>query len=133
MQWDLLMDVEALGNELRFPENGMCISSKMALEDKGKLSRLQLADHKKDGRMPGYLEAMIEVKKISNHARRTWYDEAPSKGAKNHWDPFYRANPINCGFIEICTFIRVLHFQFLLKIYCFEKSIFKHMHFITHI
>jgi len=49
---------------------------------------------------------------ISNHARRTWYDEAPSKGAKNHLDPFYGANSINCGFIETCTFIRVLHFQF---------------------
>jgi uroporphyrinogen-III decarboxylase len=28
MQGDLLMDVEAMGNELRFPENGMCISKK---------------------------------------------------------------------------------------------------------
>ena len=63
------------------------------------------------------------IEKISNHARRTWYDEAPSKGAKNHWDPFYGANPINCGFIETCTFIRVLHFQFLFRIYCFEKSV----------
>jgi len=64
MQWDLLTDVEALGNELKFPENGLCISTKLALEDKGKLSSLQLADPKKDGRMPGYLEAMIEVRKI---------------------------------------------------------------------
>ena len=64
MQWDLLTDVEALGNELRFPENGMCISRKMTLEDKGKLSNLQLADPKKDGRMPGYLEAMVEARKI---------------------------------------------------------------------
>jgi uroporphyrinogen decarboxylase len=64
MQWDLLTDVEALGNELKFPEDSMCISTKMMLEDKGNLSRLQLADPKKDGRMPGYLEAMVETRKI---------------------------------------------------------------------
>jgi len=64
MQWDLLTEVEALGNELRFPEDGLCISTKMALEDKGKLSCLQLADPARDGRMPGYIEAIGEVKKI---------------------------------------------------------------------
>ena len=64
MQGDLLMDVEAMGNELKFPENGMCISKKMALEDKGKLSSLQLPDPTKDGRMPNYLEVLAETKKI---------------------------------------------------------------------
>jgi len=64
MQWDLLTEVEALGNELKFPENGLCISVKTALEDKGKLNSLQLADPTKDGRMPGYLEAISEAKKI---------------------------------------------------------------------
>ena len=64
MQEDLLMDVEAMGNELKFPDNGMCISIKAALEDKGKLNRLQLPDPAKDGRMPGYLEALAEIKKI---------------------------------------------------------------------
>ena len=64
MQWDLLMDVEALGNELRFPEDSLCISTKHALEEKGKLGDLQLADPTKDGRLPGYLEAMVETKKI---------------------------------------------------------------------
>lgn len=63
MQRDLLMEVEALGNELKFPE-GMCISKKMALEDKGKLSSLKLADPTKDGRMPDYLEALSETRKI---------------------------------------------------------------------
>ena len=33
------------------------------------------------------------------------------------------ANPINCGFIETCTFIRVLHFQFLFRMHCFEKPV----------
>jgi uroporphyrinogen decarboxylase len=64
MQWDLLTDVEALGNEMRFPEDSMCISTKLVLEDKGKLSSLQLADPKKDGRMPAYLEAMVEARNI---------------------------------------------------------------------
>ncbi|MBW1703256.1 MAG: uroporphyrinogen decarboxylase family protein, partial [Deltaproteobacteria bacterium] len=64
MQGDLLMDVEAMGNELKFPENGMCISKNMALEDKGKLSSLKLPDPTKDGRMPAYLEVLAETKKI---------------------------------------------------------------------
>ncbi len=63
MQADLLMDVEAMGNELKFPENGICISKTLALEDKGKLSSLELADPHKDGRMPGYLEALAETQK----------------------------------------------------------------------
>lgn len=64
MQWDLLTEVEALGNELKFPEDSLCISRKMALEDKGKLSTLQLPDPTKDARMPAYLEALNETKKI---------------------------------------------------------------------
>ncbi len=63
MQWDLLMEVEALGNELKFPENSMCISKTVALEDKGKLNTLKIPDPKKDGRMPGYLEAIEETRK----------------------------------------------------------------------
>jgi len=64
MQGDLLMEPEAMGNELRFPEDSMCISTKFALEDKGKLSSLQLPDPTKDGRMPVYLEIIAESKKI---------------------------------------------------------------------
>jgi len=64
MQGDLLMDVEAMGNELKFPENGMCISKKMALEDKGKLNSLKVPDPTRDGRMPAYLEVLSETKKI---------------------------------------------------------------------
>jgi uroporphyrinogen decarboxylase len=64
MQGDLLMDVEAMGNELKFPEDSMCISVKVALEDKGKLSSLKLADPTRDGRMPAYLHILAETKKI---------------------------------------------------------------------
>ncbi|KKK98970.1 hypothetical protein LCGC14_2637420, partial [marine sediment metagenome] len=63
MQGDLLMDVEALGNELKFPEDSMCISTKLALKDKGKLGNLKLVDPKKDGRLPVYLEILEEAKK----------------------------------------------------------------------
>ncbi len=65
MMRDLLMEVEALGNELQFPENSMSISKTEVLkEDKGKLSSLQLADPKKDGRLPDYLMACAETKEI---------------------------------------------------------------------
>ncbi len=63
MMWDLLTDVEAMGNELRFPEDSLCISTKLSLEDKGKLSSLQVPDPTKDGRLPGYLKAVTETHK----------------------------------------------------------------------
>jgi uroporphyrinogen decarboxylase len=68
MMWDLLTDVEAIGNELKFPEDSLCISTKFALEDKGKLSSLKLPDPTKDGRLPAYLEAVAETKKIIGDA-----------------------------------------------------------------
>jgi uroporphyrinogen decarboxylase len=68
MMWDLLTDVEAIGNELKFPEDSLCISTKYALEDKGKLSSLKLPDPTKDGRLPAYLEAVAETKKIVRDA-----------------------------------------------------------------
>jgi len=63
MMWDLLTDAEAIGNELKFPEDSLCISTKTALADKGKLSSLQIPDPTKEGRLPGYLEAVVETKK----------------------------------------------------------------------
>jgi uroporphyrinogen decarboxylase len=68
MMWDLLTDVEAIGNELKFPEDSLCISTKFTLEDKAKLSSLKLPDPTKDGRLPGYLEALAETKKIITDA-----------------------------------------------------------------
>jgi uroporphyrinogen decarboxylase len=64
MMWDLFMDAEAMGNELRFLEDTMCMPTKLALEDKGKLNSLKVPDPAKDGRLPGYLEACAETKKI---------------------------------------------------------------------
>lgn len=68
MERDLLMDAEAMGNELKFPEDSMCISTRVALEDKGNLSKLQPADPAKDGRIPDYLESRAETKKIITDA-----------------------------------------------------------------
>ena len=64
MQGDLLTEVEAMGNVLRFPEDSLCISKKVALEDKGKLSSLELVDPHKDGRLPNYLHVLEETNKI---------------------------------------------------------------------
>ena len=68
MQGDLLTEVEAMGNVLRFPEDSLCISKKVALEDKGKLSSLDLVDPHKDGRMPNYLHVLEETNKIIKDA-----------------------------------------------------------------
>jgi uroporphyrinogen decarboxylase len=62
MMWDLQMDVEAMGNELRFPEDSVSVSTKRALEDKGRLSGLRVPDPRKDGRLPGYLDALSEAR-----------------------------------------------------------------------
>jgi uroporphyrinogen decarboxylase len=63
MQGDLLMEPEALGNELRFPEDSTCVTTKFVLEDKGRLNSLELPDPTKDGRMPVYLEVISEAKR----------------------------------------------------------------------
>jgi uroporphyrinogen decarboxylase len=59
---NLLMEAEAMGNELKFPDDGMCISKKVALDDKGKLSSLSVPDPYKDGRLPDYMEACRMIK-----------------------------------------------------------------------
>jgi uroporphyrinogen decarboxylase len=68
MMRDLVMNVEAVGSELSFPENGMCAPKADLLEDKGKLNTLKVPDPKADGRLPGYLEALVETKKVITDA-----------------------------------------------------------------
>ncbi len=68
MMWDLSMDIEAMGNELRYPDDSMSVVTKEFLTDKGNLSSLQVPDPHKDGRLPGYLEACIETKKVVKDA-----------------------------------------------------------------
>ncbi|MFC2046345.1 uroporphyrinogen decarboxylase family protein [Chloroflexota bacterium] len=64
MMWDLFMDIEAMGTELRFPEDSVCMPTTLALEAKGNLSGLEVPDPTEDGRLPGYLEACAETKKV---------------------------------------------------------------------
>ena len=59
---NLLMEAEAMGNELRYPDNGMSISNKLALKDKGRLNSLIVPDPYRDGRLPEFLEACKTIK-----------------------------------------------------------------------
>ena len=63
MMRDLVTEIEAIGAELEFPENGTCFEKEKLLEDKGKLSSLVVPDPAEDGRMPDYLHACSETRK----------------------------------------------------------------------
>lgn len=62
MVGDLLKEAEVLGNVLKFPEDSICISERVALEEKGNLADLRVPDPFTAGRMPTYLEACRLVK-----------------------------------------------------------------------
>lgn len=62
MVGDLLKEAEAMGNVLKFPEDSMCISERLALEDRGNLGRLKVPDPFTQGRMPVYMETCRLVK-----------------------------------------------------------------------
>ncbi len=62
MVGDLLKEAEAMGNVLKFPEDSICISERVALEDKRNLADLRVPDPFTAGRMPTYLEACRLVK-----------------------------------------------------------------------
>jgi uroporphyrinogen decarboxylase len=68
MMWDLSIECEAIGNELRFPEDSMSITTSEILADKGKLSSLEVPDPAKDGRLPVYIEATAATKKALSGA-----------------------------------------------------------------
>lgn len=62
MMADLLIEAEALGNELKFFERGLCISQSHVLKDKENLKNLKMPTPEKDGRMPYYMDACKKVK-----------------------------------------------------------------------
>jgi uroporphyrinogen decarboxylase len=62
MMADLLIEAEALGNELKFSENHVCISKTHVLKDKENLKNLRIPNPEKDGRMPYYINACKKVK-----------------------------------------------------------------------
>lgn len=58
---DTILDAEAFGNELEFPEDTMPYTKKRVLEDKANLAKLDVPDPMRDGRLPGFLEACEQV------------------------------------------------------------------------
>lgn len=89
MMWDLNLELEALGNELRYPEDSMTVVTKEILNDKGNLSSLKVLDPKNDGRLPAYLEACVETKKhvsdspVSGVIAGPWTIAVGLRGAMN--------------------------------------------------
>jgi uroporphyrinogen decarboxylase len=89
MMWDLNLDLEAMGNELKYPEDSMTVVTKEVLNDKEKLSSLKVPDPKNDGRLPAYLEACIETKKhvtdapVSGVIAGPWTIAVGLRGATN--------------------------------------------------
>ena len=51
MMADLLMEAEAMGTGVAFPEDSLCQITSHVLEDKGKLQSLSVPDPRRDGRM----------------------------------------------------------------------------------
>ncbi|MBN2381280.1 uroporphyrinogen decarboxylase family protein [bacterium] len=60
---DLLIEAEAMGARLRFPENSICETEEYLLADKGQLKRLGVPDPSRDGRMPYFIEACQQISK----------------------------------------------------------------------
>jgi uroporphyrinogen decarboxylase len=69
MMADLLMEAEALGTKLLFPEGQLCRVAQYLLGEDKSLDSLTQPDPERDGRMPYYLEACEKISaKISDAA-----------------------------------------------------------------
>ncbi len=85
---DTLLEAEALGNALHFPEEAIPWVEKYALDEPSKLASLKLPDPQSDGRMPMVLEAcqrvVQEVKEAAvwSTARGPWTIAANLRGAE---------------------------------------------------
>ena len=109
MMWDLAIETEAMGNEMRFPEDSMSLTTKSILADKGNLSSIEVPDPAKDGRLPGYIEATAETKKalegavVSGIIAGPWTIAAGLRGAeKLIYDTFDDPQFIH-ELMEVCT------------------------------
>ncbi len=65
---DIYLELEAIGCELDFPEDGISRPKSILLDEKSKLARLRVPDPKKDGRPPYYMEV---CERISSQIRKT--------------------------------------------------------------
>jgi uroporphyrinogen decarboxylase len=59
---DLLMETEAMGGRLTYPEDAVCYMREPVLKDKGELTGLKIPDPLRDGRLPLYLAACRQVR-----------------------------------------------------------------------
>ncbi|UCD80634.1 MAG: uroporphyrinogen decarboxylase family protein [Desulfobacterales bacterium] len=65
---DIYLEAEAVGCELEFPEDGISHPKRALLGDKAKLTRLQVPDPEKDGRLPYFMEV---CQRVSGQIRKT--------------------------------------------------------------
>lgn len=85
---DTLLEAEALGNKLYFPEDSYPVEKSHILEDKSQLTRLKIPDPKVDGRLPIYLEgcervaAGIQDASISGAINGPWSTAMSLRGAR---------------------------------------------------
>jgi uroporphyrinogen decarboxylase len=109
MMWDLLTDVEAIGNEMKFPDHSMCVSTKLSLEDKRKLSGLEVPDPTRDGRLPGYLEAVAQTSKmvtdsiVSAVIARPWTIAIGLRGAEDLLKDCFKDPDFVLELMEFCV------------------------------
>lgn len=88
MMWDLAIECEAIGNELRFPEDSISVTTREILAEKGTLGSLEVPDPSKDGRLPMYLEATAATKEalsgviVSGIIAGPWTIAAGLRGAE---------------------------------------------------
>lgn len=61
---DPLMEVAAMGNKIRFPEDASPYSTKNALEDKGRLIHLSVPDPTREEGLRGFVEAVGEISRL---------------------------------------------------------------------
>lgn len=64
ISWDIMMEAEAAGAELEFPEDGVPRVKNYILSQKSALGSLQLPNRESSGRFPLYIEACEEVSKV---------------------------------------------------------------------
>jgi len=65
---DLYLELEAIGCELEFPEDGPSHPKTVFLDDKSKLAGLKVPDPKKDGRLPYFMEL---CERVSDKVKKT--------------------------------------------------------------
>lgn len=71
ISWDIMMEAEASGAQLEFPEDGIPRVRKYILSQKSALGSLQLPQPESGGRFPLYIAACKEVSKVIKNSALT--------------------------------------------------------------